>query len=163
PLAIFLPYLVIAGLYFRYIFGYFSRLFERQADMHVFALQIAPEHLTHALDHIGVVAGNIHHVANWHHYGIQERIDQLNKGAKNPAKEVAAHDRRIFSSLAVYFIVLALCGAVLASPFFDGITPFMQIAEATNALSDRFERGLTLSTRSKVVDKYVAEYHLKGD
>lgn len=118
PLAIFLPYAAIAGLYFRYIFGLFSRLFERQADLYVFTLGIPPQHLIDALDYIGVATGHTHHLANWHHYGIQQRIDFLRKASENP-QLVSAHDRRVRRILVCYFVVLAVALGVLFAPMFS--------------------------------------------
>ena len=86
PLSILIPYGLVMGLYFRYVFGYFSRLFERQADLFVYPLDIPPQYMIEALDEVGIATGNTHHLANWHHYGIQQRIDFLKKTIENPAE-----------------------------------------------------------------------------
>jgi Zn-dependent protease with chaperone function len=115
PLAVFVPYALVVWLYFRYVFGLFSRLFERQADLFVFPLQIPPHYMVEALDYVGVATGNTHHLANWHHYGIQERIDFLEKAIKNPT-EVPKHNRRVRNYLIAYFVLFAI--AVLTLVFF---------------------------------------------
>jgi len=107
PFFIFIPYALILWLYFRYVFGYFSRLFERQADLYGFSLGLSPDQMAGALDHIAIAAGNIHHVPSWHHYGIQERIDTIRKAAVDPSL-IKKHDRRVKLSLLTYFVVLIL-------------------------------------------------------
>lgn len=107
PLFTFILYAVVLALYFRIVFGFFSRLFERQADLHVFTLGVPPEHLIDALDHIGVATGNTHKVPNWHHYGIQERIDFIKEAIRDP-EVIAAHHRRVKVCVSLYFVILIL-------------------------------------------------------
>lgn len=107
PIAIFLVYVLIMGLYFRFVFGYFSRLFERQADVYGFQLGLSLNSMIGALDHIAIAAGNIHHHPSWHHFGIQKRIDYLNQVAENP-KLIDRHNRKVHISLGIYFALLAL-------------------------------------------------------
>ena len=92
-----IEFLAIAGLfvlYFRYIFGFYSRLFERQADLHPLCLGIAPEQMIRALDRIGTLAGGIHEEKSWHHYGIRERMDFLQQVALHP-EWAEYHNRRV--------------------------------------------------------------------
>lgn len=107
PVAVLLPYAVIIVVYFRVVFGFFSRLFERQADLHVFELKVPPEYLTNALHAIGVATGNSHHQPNWHHYSIQQRIDFLNAAAKDPTL-IAKHHRKVKWILLGYMVLLIL-------------------------------------------------------
>lgn len=111
PIVILLPYAVIIALYFRFVFGFFSRLFERQADLHVFELSIPPEHLTHALEAIGTATGNSHHYPNWHHYSIQQRIDFLNAAKQDPTL-IRKHHNKVKWSLCMY-LALLICGLIL--------------------------------------------------
>jgi len=107
PIFVFIPYALIVWLYFRYIFGYFSRLFERQADLYGFRLQMPPEQIMGALDHIAIAAGNIHHHPSWHHFGIGQRIDYI-KSVSEDRSLIAKHDRKVKLSLIIYFILLIL-------------------------------------------------------
>lgn len=111
PILLFIFYAVVVALYFRFVFGLFSRLFERQADLHVFRLGVPPQHMIQALDYIGHVTAS-HHTPNWHHWGIQQRIDYLQKAIVNPAL-VAKHDVRVRKYLIGYFIILAVTSLVL--------------------------------------------------
>lgn len=103
---IFVCYALIIVFYFRIVFGFFSRLFERQADLHVFALDIPPQHLIDALHYIGV-ATNTSFVPNWHHYGIHERIEFLKSASVNP-KLINAHHRRVRLCVIAYILLLAI-------------------------------------------------------
>lgn len=105
PAAAVLPFLAISGLYFRYIFGYFSRLFERQADLNVFVLDIPSKYLIDALRHVGIATGTSH-APNWHHYSIQQRIDYLHRVELHP-QLLKEHALRVRLSLIAYVCILA--------------------------------------------------------
>lgn len=107
PMIMFCLFGITIALYFRFIFGYFSRLFERQADLHIFRLNIPAEDLINSLDILGTVSGNIHHEPNWHHYSIQERIDFINR-ANQDRSLIYRHSRLVRHSLATYFFILIL-------------------------------------------------------
>jgi Zn-dependent protease with chaperone function len=107
PLAAFISFSLILWLYFRYIYGFFSRLFERQADLHVFALGVPPEAMIEALDHVGVGTGFTHLVPNWHHFSLQERIDFLKEAMHNP-QLISQHHRRVKRALFFYLMLLIL-------------------------------------------------------
>lgn len=111
PLALFLPYALILWLYFRYVFGFFSRLFERQADLHCFELDIHPDHMINALDDVARATGFTHSAPNWHHYSIAERIDFLENAKQNP-QFIKKHHRFVNTALIVYAAIM-LFGAYL--------------------------------------------------
>lgn len=107
-LTTFSTYAIIIFLYFRIVFGYFSRLFERQADLHVFHLGLNPDWMIEALDDIAVQSGNIHLLPSWHHYSIQQRIDFIRKAQTNP-DIVEQHNRWVrFNVWAYVFIAAAV-------------------------------------------------------
>ena len=101
------PLLAAMVLYFRYIFGYFIRNFERQADL--FSLQAvgSGEALVSAFEKIAVLGGNIREEPNWHHFGIGERIDCLEAASKAPQR-IQQHDSKVRRSLLVFIAVLVL-------------------------------------------------------
>jgi STE24 endopeptidase len=105
PIIILLPFALIVAVYFRIVFGFFSRLFERQADLHVFELQVPPEHLVNALDAIGTATGNSHKQPNWHHHSIQERIDFLNAAMKDHSL-ITKHHRKVRWLVSGYLLLL---------------------------------------------------------
>ncbi len=102
-----LPLLVFMLIYFRFIFGYFIRNFERQADLYVFKAQGTSGPLIRSFEKIAVLSGNIRDEKSWHHFGIGERIDFLEKCEKDPSL-IRRQDRKVYTSLAVYFLVI-LC------------------------------------------------------
>lgn len=107
PIIILIPYIFVMALYFRYIFGYFSRQFERQADLYPIQLGLDPQQIINALDQVAIAAGNTHRHPSWHHYSIQERIDFLEKAVQNP-QLIERHHRKVKLSLGIYGILLAV-------------------------------------------------------
>jgi len=104
------PLLLGMLLYFRYLFGYFIRNFERQADLHVFSA-IGSHHgssqaLASALEKIALVSGNSRDQPSWHHFGIGERVAYLEKCEQDP-RERGRHRRKVWLSLAAYLLALA--------------------------------------------------------
>ncbi|MBW1693827.1 MAG: M48 family metalloprotease [Deltaproteobacteria bacterium] len=71
--------IVIFVIYFRYIFGYFMRNFERQADTYVFTLFDSAGPLISTLDKIAVTSGQPRDKPNWHHFSIKKRVEYLKK------------------------------------------------------------------------------------
>lgn len=94
-------YIVFPLFYLRYIFGFFSRLFERQADLYIFALQVSPSAMVKSLEHIGTMTGTLRK-PNWHHYSLQERINFL-KAAEANRNLIANHHRFVHTVLYIYF------------------------------------------------------------
>jgi len=135
PLAVFIPYAVIIWLYFRYVFGMFSRLFERQADLHGFELQIPPQTMIEALNDVAIATGFTHLHPNWHHYSIQERMDFLRKATKNP-QVIREHHSRTRWMLFSYLIILCVATAVLIAPLLHDIFPFDRISQTENRIAN---------------------------
>ena len=117
PLLLFLLFVLTIGLYFRFVFGYFSRIFERQADLHIFILDIPAANMLEALNILAESAGNIHREPNWHHYSIQERIDCINQ-ADQDRSLVTQHSKLVRISLLIYSICLAAASIALYSQTF---------------------------------------------
>lgn len=99
------PLLVFMLLYFRFVFGYFIRNFERQADL--FSLQSIGngQALVSAFEKIAVLSGNIRDQPNWHHFGIGERIDCLEQAEREP-EQIERHNRKVRNSLFAYMAIL---------------------------------------------------------
>lgn len=106
------PSLLFLLLYFRYVFGYFMRNFERQADLHVFPVLGNSNAIISAFEKIAILSGNIRNQPSWHHFGIGQRVDFLKKCENNP-KEITKHHRKVNLSLLAFtiFLVLALLTA----------------------------------------------------
>jgi STE24 endopeptidase len=101
----FLTFAGAMALYFRYVFGYFSRLFERQADLYPLELKLPVEHIIGALDALASASGNIHDMPNWHHYSIRQRIDFLQDTQRDPTL-IGKHHRKVKISLLIFAAIL---------------------------------------------------------
>jgi Zn-dependent protease with chaperone function len=96
-------------VYFRYIFGYFMRNFERQADGYVFKIFDSAQPLINTFGKIALSSGQAADKPNWHHFSIQQRIDHLRRCEWSRAN-IARHDRKVRNSIGVYLIALAVMG-----------------------------------------------------
>lgn len=105
------PLFIIMIVYFRYIFGFFIRNFERQADLYVFKALGNSDQLVNSFEKIAWLSGNTRDLPSWHHFSIAERVDFLKKCQRHPA-QIKKHDRKVFLSLLVYLLIL-LGGAAL--------------------------------------------------
>lgn len=105
----FLFFLLFLAAYFRFIFGFYLRLFERQADLHGLALGIPLESMIEALDTVGTRT-RTHTTPSWHHYSISERITYLTSVLHNPTLATLHHRKvRLFLFLffgALMFVIL---------------------------------------------------------
>lgn len=113
PLSI-LGTILVVVVYFRVVFGFFSRLFERQADLYVFDLDMPAQHMYDALNYIGVATGHSHLIPNWHHFSIQERMDFLRQAMQNP-KLISQHHFKVKFFVTFYLITLSLLLAFFLS------------------------------------------------
>lgn len=112
PLVVFLPYALSAALYFRYIFGLFSRSFERQADIYPMSLGVPAEHLVSALDRVALVCGIDHKAPNWHHHSIWDRMQFLKRASREPLV-VVRHNRFCRRLVSSFIVILVFLGAAL--------------------------------------------------
>ena len=98
----------ILFIYFRYIFGYFMRNCERQADCYAFTLLGNSQSLISSLKKIAVYSGHSHDRPSWHHFSIRQRIDFLER-CEADRRVIVRHDRKLRRSIMVF--VGALLGA----------------------------------------------------
>ena len=104
-----LPLLFLLVFYFRYLFGFFIRNFERQADLYGLTVMGEPSSLVSALEKVAFHSGNIREVPSWHHFSIKERVDFLLAAARTPAL-VERHQRKVRAGLVLYIITMILLG-----------------------------------------------------
>ncbi|MEJ5299819.1 MAG: M48 family metalloprotease [Thermodesulforhabdaceae bacterium] len=117
-----IPFLIFLLVYFRFIFGYFSRNCERQADLYTLELLGTPLPLTNSLRKIAVLSGNVGNKRNWHHYSIIERIEFIQEAGYNPSVG-EAHNKKLATKMKIWFLVvvlLVICGlAIKKSSWFE--------------------------------------------
>jgi Zn-dependent protease with chaperone function len=93
--------------YFRYLFGYFMRNFERQADLYVFELFPTAKPLINTFAKIVATSGQPADKPNWHHFSIQQRIDYLNK-CEQAVAWIRRHHRKVRKSIIVFLVGFGL-------------------------------------------------------
>ena len=98
-------------IYFRFIFGFFMRNFERQADSYVYALFDSAKPLISTLEKIAATSGQSADKPNWHHFSIRQRVDYL-KQCETDASWITRHDAKIKKSIGVYLGCLLLLGGL---------------------------------------------------
>ncbi len=98
-------------IYFRFIFGYFMRNFERQADIHVYTLFKSAVPLISTLKKIAFASGHSADKPNWHHFSISQRIDYLEK-CESDRRWIHRHHRKIRHSIAVFMLGLVAIGII---------------------------------------------------
>jgi len=99
--------LVAMILYFRFLFGYFIRNFERQADLYVFKAIGSSHSIISAFEKIAILSGDIRDLPSWHHFGIGQRVDYLEKSEADRSW-VTRHNRKVWLSLLAYVITIAV-------------------------------------------------------
>ncbi len=109
------PMLVAVILYFRYVFGFFMRNSERQADLYAMQLIGHPYTLISSLEKIAYASGSIRDLPSWHHFSIRERIDFLRQSFEKPTLPLR-HNRKLYGAAALFLgltAVLAWAGPQL--------------------------------------------------
>ncbi|MFO7752767.1 MAG: M48 family metalloprotease [Desulfobacteraceae bacterium] len=94
-------------LYFRYVFGFFMRNFERQADTYVFTLTRDPGALISTFNKIARFSGQSWDKPNWHHFSIKERVRFLEK-CRYDESYIKQHDRKLKFMITGYVLVTIL-------------------------------------------------------
>ena len=113
-----LPLLVLLVFYFRFLFGFFIRNFERQADLYGLSVMGRPYPLISALEKVAFYSGNIRDVPSWHHFSIKQRVDFLAEAAGNPSL-LRNHRGKIRKALAGYLVTIIAVG-VFGYLFYTG-------------------------------------------
>lgn len=99
--------LLLLVVFLRFIFGFFLRNFERQADLYAFVATGSSLAIAHALEKVAQLSGNIRELPNWHHFGIGQRVNFLVACVRQPAL-VGRHHRKVYCALAVYAFMVVL-------------------------------------------------------
>jgi tetratricopeptide (TPR) repeat protein len=94
-------------VYFRYVFGFFMRNFERQADGYVFSLFDSAAALVSTFHKISLSSGQPADRPNWHHFSIRQRIDFLKKCEQDRSR-IRRHDARVRRAIGLYLAGLTL-------------------------------------------------------
>lgn len=98
-------------VYFRYVFGYFMRNCERQADCYAFTLLGSSQSLVSSLKKIAVYSGHSHDRPSWHHFSIRQRVDFLER-CEADRRVIVRHDRKLRRSIMAFMGALLCAGYV---------------------------------------------------
>jgi len=98
-------------IYFRFLFGYFMRNFERQADAFVYTLFDNALPLISTFKKITIASGQSPEKPNWHHFSIRERVDFL-KRCENDRVCISHHDQKVRVSILIFSAVLVVMGLI---------------------------------------------------
>lgn len=104
-----LVFLVAFLFYFRIVFGYFMRNFERQADTFVYSLFSSAMPMVSTFEKIAASSGQSADKPNWHHFSIRERIQFLLR-CEQDRRWIDRHNRKVRRSLAAYLVAMAVIG-----------------------------------------------------
>jgi Zn-dependent protease with chaperone function len=132
------PLFLIMLFYFRYIFAFFMRNFERQADLYVFKALGDSSPLINSFEKIGALTGK-RDTPSWHHFGIGQRIDFLEKCQKKPSL-IRRHTNKIYFSLLLYVVILVGGAAVLQTMPVDLYESGMEVRFVEAVLSQKIRQ-----------------------
>jgi Zn-dependent protease with chaperone function len=94
-------------LYFRFVFGFFMRNFERQADLHVYYFTNDASALISTFYKIASFSGQSIEKPNWHHYSIGQRVRFLEKCQASPAL-IQGHHLKTKKLIIGYFVLVMI-------------------------------------------------------
>lgn len=104
PLIGFFAYATLLIAYIRFLIGFFSRNFEREADLNILEMGLRPAALTQALNRISLVNSLPLKKRNWHHGSLANRIVFLQRAEAEP-RLIRSHHRKVRYSLATYLLI----------------------------------------------------------
>ncbi|HBT96997.1 MAG TPA: peptidase M48 Ste24p [Desulfobulbaceae bacterium] len=108
-----LPLLVALLLFFRFVFGWFMRNFERQADLSVIEAMGNGWALISTFERLAYTSGGRER-PSWHHFSLGERIRAIEAAEADPGY-IVRHDKKVRRALAGYFIAVIVAIAFCAS------------------------------------------------
>ncbi len=132
-------------VYFRFIFGYFMRNFEREADIFCFDTDSDPEDLISSFRKLGVGIKE-KKGSNWHHYSIDERIDFLEKCIRDKS-QIKKHRKKIKRNFYLYLIT-------------TGLVLFLTFNPIVKTFSSNVKRKVVISAIEKKIGESPSDYRL---
>jgi len=107
---------ILLTLYFRFIFGYLSRAFEREADVYAAGLLGTPVPLVLALEKTALMSGDVRELHSWRHHSVAERVRYLSSVGYDPDARARYHGhvKRIVGAV-IAMVALFMGGAAWLS------------------------------------------------
>ncbi|UCH94631.1 MAG: M48 family metalloprotease [Candidatus Aminicenantes bacterium] len=107
PPEFFIIFIFLFIIYFRFIFGYFIRNFEREADIFCFHAGVNPGLLVSSFHKLEEHMGGEGQKSNWHHYTIAQRVGFLKTCMDNPDR-ISTHEKKVKRSLRLFMISMVI-------------------------------------------------------
>jgi Zn-dependent protease with chaperone function len=162
PLLVFVIYSAILLIYFRIVYGFVSRNFERQADLFVFSVGIPGENMISALNSVATLCGNVHEKPSWHHFSIRERMNFL-KEAVDDFSIVEKHHFRVTLIKSFFPVILLLCTIMVFSSSFKDYPLTSSVYSVIYQSSESIKEYVAVPFRKSLAEKFLEDYNLKGD
>ncbi len=98
------PPLILMVFFFRYVFGFFLRNCERQADIYALQTLGTPLPLVSSFEKIASHSGKVMDLPNWHHYSLRQRIDFIFAASGNH-RLIRRHNRKLYGAALAFLLV----------------------------------------------------------
>jgi Zn-dependent protease with chaperone function len=130
-----LPILILLiVVYLRFVFGYFMRNFERQADIYCFESNINSNHMINSFLKLKNRMGD-DEKKNWHHYTLSQRIDFIRKAMENP-EIITRHNKKVSRAVTAFILLMVLFTSLFYT-IYDGQSDLKRQAAAIEILLEQ--------------------------
>lgn len=123
-------------LYVRFVFGFFMRNFERQADLYCFESNIDPHHMISSFNKLGHVVGDDGSRTNWHHFNIPQRVEFLRRAMEKP-EEILEHKQKLRNGMAIFLMAMIVFTAFAFRPRYASLENVLDYGRMTKVLETR--------------------------
>ena len=153
PIVFSLSLISVFLIYFRYVFGFFMRNFERQADTYVFSVMGDAFGLITTFYKIIKYSGQSPDKPNWHHYSITERIEFL-RDCQADSSKIDKHNKKVLKIIIGFVLVLLIvCIAGYSINFGKG-SNYLNKYIAVKVLNQEFRQGHENTTLYAMIGDY---------
>ncbi len=135
-------------IFFRFVFAYFMRNFERQADIYCFESGVDPEYLISSFEKLNTIINEPKDKNNWHHFNIFERVAFLKKCQLDPL-EIKKHNKKVKKSLFIIGIAILLTLIISFGFVFSN-----------NLMTEKVTLGLQIDIYKKMIKNTPNDYRL---
>lgn len=168
PLVFLGLFILVVATYWRAVFGFVSRKFEREADFFAARAVGDPNRFIQALEEVARKGGMLRVLPSWRHHSIAQRVKFLENAFSDP--EEAERFRRSVRRVKVGLVVILLASAALAmrdvGPRLEAGTLFLEAVEAMEAGEySRAKAAVRRSAEDLDVECYFERsvlYHFSG-
>jgi len=143
-----IPLIILMVLFFRFVFGFFLRNSERQADLFALELLGTPYPLVSSFEKIARHSGKIADLPNWHHYSIRQRIDFLFAAFEN-RDLIRKHNIKLY-------------GSALAFTALSGLLLFAGVGTDRSALAKGWRTEIQLGILEREIAKNPEDVELQA-